>query len=258
MEIPKFETKSELFKYLKDNEADLVYSKKAEMKKADGFAFNIPLVKTSKTEKASSDGDGQIKRRLIINTTMVKDSHGDVHINGIWNKSVKENKRIRHIREHKNGFEHIIADKEDLKASVKKYSWRDLGVDADGETEALVFDSTIKQSRNPYMYGQYKDGHVDNHSVGMHYVSLRLAINSDEEGYKENKAIFDEFIDDILNKDEVIKDGWYWAIYEAKAIEGSAVPDGSNWITPTLETKEEQEEQEEETPFMKAFKDWVK
>lgn len=264
MEIPKFETKKELFAWLKDNEEDILYKKKSQFKKADGFTSNvIPLSEVANHvafKDVSNDDERKIKVRVIINTTMVRDSHKDVHIDGIWNKTVKENKKIKHLQEHEMKFDKIISDKEDLRAFVKTYNWRDLGYDADGTTQALVFDSTIKELRNPYMYYQYKNGNVDNHSVGMYYVDIKTAINSDDEEYAKYKAEYDKHIDNIVNKAEVEKDGFFFAVYEAKAIEGSAVPIGSNQITPTLNVSKDFEVEEEISEADKqllAIKEWL-
>jgi hypothetical protein len=39
----------------------------------------------------------------------------------------------------------------------------------------------------------------------------------------------------VANQDAAEEKGFFWAVKEAKVIEGSAVPLGSNWITPTLD-----------------------
>jgi len=83
------------------------------------------------------------------------------------------------------------------------------------------------------MFDQYKDGNVKNHSVGMRYVDLQLAINDPD--YKEEFANWNKYIDDIVNREEAEAQGFFWPVKEAKVIEGSAVPLGSNWVTPTLD-----------------------
>lgn len=49
---------------------------------------------------------------------------------------------------------------------------------------------------------------------------------------KEN---FDKYYPDVVNKEDVDKQGYFWAVLEAKLKEGSAVLMGSNWVTPTLD-----------------------
>jgi hypothetical protein len=50
------------------------------------------------------------------------------------------------------------------------------------------------------MFNQYAKGYVKEHSVGMRYVKLELAVNSDSKYDAEEKAIWDKYIDEIVNK----------------------------------------------------------
>jgi len=235
LKIPEFKTEAEKFLWLRENKEDLIYQKKSTIKHADGVGGTVIPLREIGVNKAVDENATEIKVRPVINTTMVRDSHKDVHINGLWKKSLSENTRIKHLQEHQMAFDKVIADKGDLKAYTKKYTWKELGFNFDGDTEALVFDSTIKQSRNPVMFKEYRDGNVDNHSVGMRYVKLKFAMNSDEPEDAAYKEEFDKHIGKIANREETEKDGYFWAVYEAKVIEGSAVPMGSNEFTPTLE-----------------------
>ena len=81
------------------------------------------------------------------------------------------------------------------------------------------------------MFDKYKQGKVKNHSVGMQYVSIKMAIN--DERYTEEKATWDKYIEMIANKSDAEAQGYFWAVTEAKVIEGSAVIRGSNYATPT-------------------------
>ena len=259
IKIPKFDTQKELFTWLKDNQEDIIYQKKSEIKKCDDdFGFSVVVLKPEGVFKDDGDSsENEIKVRAIINTTNIRDSHKDVHINGIWKKSLSENKRIKHIQEHQMSFDKIIADNDDLNVFTKTYAWKQLGFDFEGKTQALVFDSNVKKSRNSTMFKEYKENNVDNHSIGMMYVKMKFALNSKDEEDKELKAEYDKHIDKILNKDEVEKDGYFWAVYEAKVIEGSAVPMGSNPMTPTLNTKQEDMAQTENELIVGAYKEWL-
>jgi len=255
-DVPKFETKQEEFAWLRENHDELIYQKRAEFKKADAFCAGVSQLKDMSVAKYEVVGNvDAVKVRAVINTTYLMDSHKDVHIDGLWTKTLKENKRIKHLQEHQMAFDKIIADKDDLTAFAKSYEWRELGYDVDGKTEALVFDSNVKESRNATMFKEYKEGNVDNHSVGMYYVKIKFAMNSEDEDDEAFKMEYDKHIDKIANKEEVEKQGYFWAVYEAKAIEGSAVPMGSNPITPTLTTpKHEPSESEIKA---KAIKQWL-
>lgn len=232
--------KNELFEYLRLNKEMLITQKlNGEMKRADAFEAPIILAdfhdEVEKANKPATDDIDELKVKVVINTTNLMDGHGDVHIPGLWTKSLKENKRIKHLQEHEMKFDHIIADKSDLKVYTQTMTWKELGYNYTGNTEALIFESNVKRSRNEYMFKEYKDGNVDNHSVGMRYVKILLAMNSDSKWDAEEKANWDKYIDQVANRKDVEEQGYFWPVLEAKAIEGSAVPAGSNWVTPTLE-----------------------
>lgn len=231
-----FHDKEEMFKFLRENKESLIAQKKMITKAADPVVF----VYSAKDDKGNAlkanspipEDVNKLRLKLVINTTNLMDSHSDVHGKGIWKKSVKENKNIHLLQEHRMKFDHIITD--NVKASVPVMSWKELGQKYEGDTEALVFDVEIDK-RNEYMFNQYAKGYVKNHSVGMRYVKLELAINSESKWDVEEKEVWDKHIDEIANKELAEEKGYFWYVSEAKIIEGSAVPIGSNTVTPTLE-----------------------
>jgi hypothetical protein len=232
----QFENKEELFKELRENKADLIATKKMTLKEADAVVF-VPPVSDNEGEVIKADtvdlmSLDKIQAELVINTTSLMDSHSDVHIKGIWKKSVKEIKKPYLLQEHRMKFDHIITD--EVTASVKVMTWKELGFKFEGDTEALVFDAIISKNRNEFMFDQYAQGFVKEHSVGMRYVSLELAINSESKYDKEEKKVWDKYIDSIANKELAENQGYFWAITQAKIIEGSAVVKGSNFATPTI------------------------
>ena len=103
-----------------------------------------------------------------------------------------------------------------------------------GKTEALIFDSVIEKKRNDFMFKQYANGWVKNHSVGMRYVKIDLAVNSESEWDKDEKELWDKCYPVVANKEVADERGYLWVVSEAKVIEGSAVVMGSNSATPTL------------------------
>ena len=66
-----------------------------------------------------------------------------------------------------------------------------------------------------------------------------MAINSSDDAYITEKAVWDKYYPEIANNKEADNTGYFWAVTEAKVIEGSAVPMGSNPITPTISIKNE-------------------
>ena len=244
LEFPnkEFQSKEELFKALIENKKELVSIKKSSTKNADAVSFgylntSIEIDTNKEDVQSQMQNPESLNVKVVINTTNFLDSHGDVHGNGIWNKSVKDNVSFLHLQEHEREFDKVITDS--AKGYVQSMTWKKLGLPYDGKTEALIFESTIDKKRNEFMLNQYANGWVKNHSVGMRYVQLELAINTEAEYDKEYKALWDEFYPIIANKENADERGYFWVVKEAKIIEGSAVVMGSNSATPTLENKEE-------------------
>jgi hypothetical protein len=236
MTIPNFENKSDLFKFLKENKSALIAEKKYNVKHSDSIVFNYTEPNKAFTTKEETDTNldpNKLKISVVINTTNLMDSHSDVHIPGIWNKSVNESKNLYLLQEHKMQFDKIITD--NIKPSVKLFNWADLGFnELQGQTQALVFDAVIDSERNKFMFEQYLKGYVKEHSVGMAYVNLYLCVNSEDKYYREERENWDKYINQVANPDKANENGYFWAVTEAKIIEGSAVVKGSNYATPVL------------------------
>jgi len=232
--IPRFNTKQERLDWLMANKDSVIAIKQAKVKEADAVSY-VYYDEVEKVNKPVTEDVDAVKVKAVINTTNLMDSHDDVHIPGLWSKSLKENRAIMHLQEHQLSFDKIIADGEDLKAYTQSFTWKDLGQGFDGVTEALVFESKVTKDRNEFMFDQYRKARVKNHSVGMRYVKLVMAVDSDEDYWKDEKKNWDKYIDQVANRKDAEAQGYFFAVTEAKVIEGSAVPLGSNWATPTLD-----------------------
>lgn len=240
LEVPHFEDKALLIDWLITNKSSLIAQKKSVVKYADAISYTAPMVNDKgdvcKADTIPADAKN-IKVRSIINTTNLMDSHSDVHIDQLWNKSLKDNKDIYLCQEHNFSYSGIISDK--VHAFAKQTTFKDLGIDLPGNTQALVFDSIIDTGKATFgqqggavnMADRYKSGMVKNHSVGMRYVTLHLCVNDDR--YDKEFANWNKYIDQVANKQDAEDQGYFWAVTEAKVIEGSAVIKGSNYATPT-------------------------
>jgi len=242
IDYSKYNTKEELIDYLVQNKSALMAVKKSEIKQADAVSFFVPIINEKNEEIKAEPKTAEallkqdvIRVKVVINTTNLMDSHDDVHMKGTFKQSVKQQKAFLHLQEHQSKFDKIISDTS--KGSLKTIKWYDLGYEFEGETEALVFESDIEKARNPFMFEQYAKGYVKNHSVGMQYIKLEFAANDSR--YPTEKAVWDKYIQEVANKEQAEARGYFWAVTEAKVIEGSAVVRGSNWATPTISTKEE-------------------
>ena len=235
-------------KELKHDKAKLYAMKKSSFKEADSFSFDLSKL-DSKDESIKAivttpiiDAT-KIRVKSIINTTNLLDSHGDVHIKNIWKKSIQENKSMYLLNSHQQKFEYVITD--NVTPLAQTMSWKSLGFDFEGNTQSLVFDSIIEKTKyNELMFDMYASGKVKNHSVGMQYVKILYCVNSDDSYWQEEKANWGKYINEVANKDEAESAGNFWAVLEAKIIEGSAVLRGSNYATPTQSVTEVKNEAE--------------
>ena len=241
-------TREEEIKYVFTNKDLIASNKKNAIKRGDNIVNNLKEEDTITTNKAGVDLSNMdmdtLKARLVINTTNVIDSHMDCHIPGLWKKTLSESKMLYLLQEHEMEFDKIISDSvnDSLIASAETISWRSLGYPYNGKTEALIFDVQIKKEVNEYMFNLYRKGRVLNHSVGMRYVKMFLCIDSDEAYYSSEKANWDKYYPQVMNKEVADEKGFFWAVTEAKIIEGSAVVKGSNEFTPVMEIEIEKQE----------------
>lgn len=248
----EFPTKKALFDFIITNKDTLIAQKKAVMKKADAFVFQPVIVNDigSDVNKATTIADTidleRLKVVVVINTTNFLDKHGDVHLPGLWNKTLLENKMIMHLQEHEMEFDKIISDGEKLKAYTKTYTWAELGYPYEGMTEGLTFESTIERKRNEFMLNQYANGWVRNHSVGMYYKKADYAVN--DKDYPNEYAAWQKYYPLIANKEVADEHGYFCYVLEAKCVEGSAVPLGSNSATPTLIVEEQKLDRRKNEP----------
>lgn len=241
-----FNNKEELLNALRENKKNLKAQKMLQLKEADAFSHSVYLQENKggaiKNEVNTFENNTQkITVKFVVNSCGIFDSHRDVHVKGCWNKTAKDNKKFLHLREHKATFDNIISD--DVKLSVEEIEIK--GV----KTECLVATSNIDKKDNPFMFEKYIDGKVKEHSVGMQYIwdKVFLCINSEHEADKEEKENWDKYYEQVINKDELNEVGYFWAVAEAKAREGSAVVFGSNSETPTISVEENMNEPDQST-----------
>jgi hypothetical protein len=229
----QFKGKKELYKYLAENRGQLIALKKSTIKHADAIGYDsCNTIVNKQFDYQTNDSDTVIKRAIVGNTYHWLDSHGDVHMDGIFGKSITEKQNdILHLHDHLQQLTAKVGEPE--KVFEQKMLWSDLGVMKTGETTALMMLTNIKKDYNSFIFGQYLDKKIQQHSVGMVYVKIMLAINDSE--YKDEFAAWNSYIGKVANAEKANELGYFWAVTEAKLIEISAVLKGSNEITPTLE-----------------------
>lgn len=263
--LPEYSTKAELFKYLRENKRLIRKQKFAAMKEADAVNFVSVDFDTQKGTAIKSASESlailetdKYTGTVVINACNFLDSHLDVHINGIWKKTVSENKGGLFLQEHKMQLSNVISD--DVSIYVATMTWSELGYDYEGTTEVLINKFTAEKKRNPLMAEQYANGWVKQHSVGMQYVNYFLCMNSENKLDAEEKAAWDKYYPMVVNKEMADEYGFFFAVTEAKYIEGSAVVRGSNPATPTINIEPldntQKDKQEEQTKEPTKSLDW--
>lgn len=233
-----FRTQAELFKHLVENKAEIISLKKSAVKFTDVVSYfpeTPEIAIKAKYPYENNEEKGVLKRTIVANTYNWLDSHGDVHLNEVFAESIKQKgTKIFHLNSHMLDFSAKIG--KPYSVEEKDISWRELGQGKTGMTQALFVGSEIRKSYNETLYTAYLNDEVDQHSVGMQYVNLALAVN-DKDNYPREYEEWQKHIGKIGNRSKAEEKGYFWAVYEAKLIEVSAVLLGSNELTPTLGNK---------------------
>ncbi|NQZ74656.1 MAG: hypothetical protein HRT61_00845 [Ekhidna sp.] len=214
-----------------ENKRELIAAKRDFDHTSKAFTTSPQLLKHLETAiKAEPDQDGVYK--IVGNAIGFLDGHDDVSMKGSFTKTVKETgKRVKILRDHGRGIDSIIAVNKGL--FIEDVDIETLGFQVMGKTE--VVGARILPKYDPKIAEMYADGVIDQHSVGIQYVKLDLAVNDpyQEEEYK----IWQATIDQVINREEAIERGFYFPIFEQKLKEISAVVFGSNPYTPTMDNK---------------------
>jgi len=219
---------------LVERKQELIDLKKGEVKHVKGGLSSITKSVNS-NKSVFKDGDNTLQRTIIGNTYLWMDSHEDVHAKNCFAKSLKERgQKAFHLHDHE--FKLTSKVGEPIKIYESSISWKSLGINKEGETQALLMDSEIIKEYNPQIFNEYKKGNINQHSVGMQYTKIDLAVNDDS--YDDEYKVWNDNIDSIGNPETAKDKGYFWLVREAKLIEVSAVLAGSNELTPTLENKE--------------------
>lgn len=245
-EAKSFPTQKDLFAYLVENKQELFDQKKSITKRAEGglsFIVNDdkPLSEVTKAKPIYSNDKeaGILKRTIVANTYWWMDSHSDVHLgrgaeeeNAVFTETIKNRaSKIYPTDQHNWSLDGKMG--KTLALYESPISWRALGVGRTGMTEALFAEAEIHKSKNEARYNDYLNNEIDQHSVGMRYQDIQLAVN-DQDEYPKEYAIYQKYINKIGNRQEVEKQGFFFAVGKAYLAEYSAVIAGSNELTPTL------------------------
>lgn len=254
-EFPKrtFATKQDLFKELVSSEKELIGLKKSNILK--GYEkYSLSFLNVDKflngTQKSNLGFD--TKKGFIypvISTTRYKDSHDDVHLDGCFGKTVKEQQgKVYYALDHELKYNSILAWQKDVNMIIADIPWAAVGKNFEGSTQALVFEIAENKIRNKEVLEDIKNSVSDfENSIRMQYHDVFLAIDSQEKGMEEYKSRFDEIIETIANKAETKELGYFWGVRQLGIHkEGSlVVAGGSNDATTIIMNQSEPDDHSE-------------
>jgi hypothetical protein len=243
-----FENKEQLFKALADNDKFIIDAKKSQVYKSFEKGLQV-VTDQSSISKAFNDETKGIKfdndyYYFVVNSANILDSHGDMHVDGNWNKSVKDQQgKVYLVFDHSLKRNDIIAMPKDIEMLTAKVPFSLLGKNYEGESYSLIYkvakDKIIDQTAKDWL----EKGYDLQASVRMQYVKIETALNSTNPDYSKQKTIFDEYFPLIANKNDFNEEiDYFWVVKEAKNImESSLVLFGSNQATGEISNNNKSE-----------------
>ena len=232
----EFDTKELMFAELKANKDFIIKEKKANIYKSCDKGVGI-VAKSLRLEANKDVFKEDNSYYIAVNTTNVLDSHGDLHIKGIWNKTVKEQQQKNYLLlDHKMEMGSVAVKKENVEMFLADIPFKSVGKSFEGTTQALIYKVSKDNVINPIAKEWLESGDDIEASVRMQYVNVELAMNSDDKRDKAELKTFNDNIGNIANKGDFEDLTHFWVVKEAKNLgESSLVLMGSNSSTGVIE-----------------------
>lgn len=239
----EFATKEDLFSALRESKELIIANKKADIQKSceKGTSVScksLDLLNFTDQLKGIKIDDNFFY--IAVNTTRILDSHNDLHIDGIWNKSIKEQQGNNYlVLDHELCIDKVAVRKEYVEMFVAKLPFAMFGQPYKGDTQALIYkvpkDKVINKSAKDWL----NSGDQIEASVRMQYVTIEFAMDSNSPQDITEKTRYDEFINVIANKDDFEYIPYFFVVKEAKNVrESSLVVAGSNHVTGNINNTE--------------------
>ena len=240
-----FATKEELFKELYENKSLIIESKKAEIYKSHEKGLSIitnqnSISKISETTKSfEMDNDSYY---FVVNSSNILDSHTDMHIDGNWEKTVKEQQgKVYLVFDHQLKRNDIIAMKKDIEMFTATLPYKAIGKDYPGDAYCLVYKIKKSAIINEDAKTWLEKGYDFEASVRMQYMDLDVAFDSAYKDYAKEKENFDKYYPLIANKEDHDEIVYFWVVKQAKNVmESSLVLFGSNSATGLIQENKEE------------------
>ncbi len=243
-----FETEKELFNALIKNKDEIIGLKKANIMKSCEKGLGLtakPLDYSKITTQVKNISLNDNHYYIAVNSTRILDSHKDLHLDNIWNKSVKDLQGKNYLVDsHELSISKTIVKREHIKMFTAIIPFSMIGKSYQGETEVLIYQFPKEKVINQIAKEWLESGDSIEGSVKMRYTDITLAMKSEEEEHKEELKNYEKYNPIIANKedfDEEIK--YFWAIKQAMNVhESSLVLFGSNNATGQVSIEHKQEQ----------------
>jgi disulfide oxidoreductase YuzD len=237
-----FESKEDLFKALAENETLIVDAKKAQIYKSIDKGLQIVTDQNGIEKALSSEQNKGLKfddnyYYFVVNSSNILDSHNDMHVDGNWKKTVKEQQgKVYLVFDHTLKRSEIIAMQKDIEMLTAKIPFSLLGKNYEGESYCLIYKVAKDKIVNKEAKQWLEDGHKLEASVRMQYVNIETAFNTNDKEYIKQKENYDMYYPLIANKSDFEEIEYFWIVKEAKNVyESSLVLFGSNGATGLIQ-----------------------
>jgi hypothetical protein len=232
----KFSTKEELFKELRENSEIMIESKKSLIQKSCDKGISVTcksldLLKFTDQLKGIKIDDNFYY--IAVNSTRILDSHDDLHLDGIWKKSIKDQQGKNYlVLDHELTIKSVVVRKEHVEIFTAKIPFSLIGKPYEGDTEVLIYKVAKDKVKDETVKEWLDSGDAIEGSVRMQYVTIFLAMNSENPEDAVFKKNYDDYYPVIANKEDFDYIYYFFAIKEAKNVkESSLVVFGSNSST---------------------------
>lgn len=234
-----FANKDELFSYIRENKSVLVDAKKSEVYKSIDKGLSVVTDQKSITKMLEASKSIELDDNyyyIVVNSANILDSHGDMHIEGNWEKTKKEQQgKVYLVWEHNLTKDDIIAMKQDIELITAEIPFSSLGKSYEGSTYSLIYkiakDKIIDEKAKDWL----EKGYDFEASVRMQYMDVEFAMNSTHKADEKEKANFDKYSPLIANKNDFGSIDYFCIVKQAKnSQESSLVMFASNSSTGQL------------------------
>jgi hypothetical protein len=239
-----FDDEETMFSELKLNKEDILALKKAKIQKSCDKGIGIitkslDLLKLTEEFKNLSIDDNHYY--IAVNATKILDSHNDVHIDGLWKKTIKDQQGKNYlVADHKLELDKVIAKKGDIQMMTADIPFSFVGKNYEGNTQALIYKVPKDKIIMPQAKEWLDSGEIEA-SVRMRYISVKLAMNSKKPEDAEEFKNYNDYIDQIANKSDFESIPYFFPILEAENTkESSLVLFGSNSATGVIDNNNKQ------------------